>query len=328
MSDGERKSIPWKWLAMLAVTALIIYLLVSQLAGGEELVEVLRRADWTVALAALGLQAFTLTLATVRWNLILRAMGFVVPYLRAFRVLIATRPLDVMAPSRANDLLRPFGIRDVVPVMQGSGSVLAQRAIDVQSLCVLAIAGGVATGFYQWAAGAAVLLAGAWTALGLLFWQRSWLVQLPFVERFSDKLEALAAAFVALRDKPASFVLVSLVSISAWSGVLGIVWVLSETFGAGLAPLEIVALWPLAIFVGMLPLTVAGMGTRDAAFLSLLALTSEQPIAEAPILAVTFGYAVVTTWVPVLLGIPFMLGYMHNMPQPAVPEPETTDEDT
>ena len=314
-SDGERSGIPWKWLAMVCTTALVIYLLVSQLAGGEELVQVIQRADWAIAPIALLLQAFTLALATLRWNLILQAMGFFVPYLRAFRVLLATRPFDVMAPSRANDLLRPLGIRDIVPTMQGSGSVLAQRAIDVQSLCMLAVAGGVITGSFKWAALAGVALLGGWSALGLLFWQRRWFLGLPLVERFSGKLESLAVAFVALKDKPTSFLLVSAASVSAWAGALGIVWVLSETFGAGLDPLQILALWPLAIFVGMLPLTVAGMGTRDAAFLSLLALTSQQPVAEAPVLAVTFGYAVVATWVPATLGIPFMLGYMHQLPE-------------
>jgi glycosyltransferase 2 family protein len=313
---ADAKKFPLKWLLMLAMTAVLVYLLVEHMAGGQELLDVVDQANWAIAAGAVALLGFTLSMATLRWLLILRAMGFEVGFLRGLRALLATRPFDVMVPSRANDLLRPLAVRDVVPLMEGSSSVICQRAIDVQSLCVLALVGGLATGFYHWAALAGLALLGAWTALGLLFWKRDWFIGLPLVRRFDDKLRSLARAFVALAQQPVSFAMVSAISLIGWAGVLGIVWTLSQAFAAGLAPLEILALWPLAIFVGMLPLTVAGMGTRDAAFLSLLVLASTAPVDRAAILAVTFGYAIVTTGVPATIGIPFMLKYMHRLPEP------------
>ncbi|MBW1880200.1 MAG: flippase-like domain-containing protein, partial [Deltaproteobacteria bacterium] len=113
---------------------------------------------------------------------------------------------------------------------------------------------------------------------------------------------------------------VAALSLLAWVGALGLVWGLFLVFSADLAPLSIAALWPLAIFVGMLPLTVAGMGTRDAAFLSLLALTGTTPVDDARVLAVTFGYSVVATVVPAVVGLPLMLRFMRDLPEPPAEE--------
>ncbi|MBW2257011.1 MAG: flippase-like domain-containing protein, partial [Deltaproteobacteria bacterium] len=279
--SGRRFS--WRWLLMLATTGVVLFLLVRHLAGGRPFLDVLVRGRWELVPALLVLLAGMLCVNALRWNLILRLMGYRVPYGRALRVVLATRALDLMAPSRANDLLRPLGIRDYVPLVEGSGSVLAQRAIDVQSLCLLAIAGGVAAGLFEaggvaaglfeWSAVAAALLALGWATVGLMYWRRRVLVRLPVARRFTDSIRRLAEAFRALARRPAGFAAVAALSLLAWVGALGLVWGLSLVFSADLAPLSIAALWPLAIFVGMLPLTVAGMGTRDAAFLSLLALT-------------------------------------------------------
>ncbi|MBW1879366.1 MAG: flippase-like domain-containing protein, partial [Deltaproteobacteria bacterium] len=280
--SGRRFS--WRWLLMLATTGVVLFLLVRHLAGGRPFLDVLVRGRWELVPALLVLLAGMLCVNALRWNLILRLMGYRVPYGRALRVVLATRALDLMAPSRANDLLRPLGIRDYVPLVEGSGSVLAQRAIDVQSLCLLAIAGGVAAGLFEWSAVAAALLALGWATVGLMYWRRRVLVRLPVARRFTDSIRRLAEAFRALARRPAGFAAVAALSLLAWVGALGLVWGLSLVFSADLAPLSIAALWPLAIFVGMLPLTVAGMGTRDAAFLSLLALTGATPVDDARVL--------------------------------------------
>jgi uncharacterized protein (TIRG00374 family) len=60
---------------------------------------------------------------------------------------------------------------------------------------------------------------------------------------------------------------------------------------------------PLAVVVGMLPLTVAGMGTRDAAFVFLF--QSYGP--PEALLAVGLLYSVIRYWIPSLVGTVFLL---------------------
>ena len=62
-------------------------------------------------------------------------------------------------------------------------------------------------------------------------------------------------------------------------------------------------LLPLAIFVGLLPLTLSGMGTRDPAF---IALFGGLGVAAEVSLGVGLLYSLYGYWLPALVGLPFM----------------------
>jgi ABC-type spermidine/putrescine transport system permease subunit I len=67
-------------------------------------------------------------------------------------------------------------------------------------------------------------------------------------------------------------------------------------------------LWPIAIFAGMLPVTLAGMGTRDGAFVYALRTTDTTgALREESVLVATLGYSLVTTFTVAAIGIPFAL---------------------
>lgn len=306
-------SFSWKWLVMLGLTALILYVLIDRLSGGQEFLDVLRDTDPAIASLAFGMMIFNIGLAAARWTLIVRAMSFPLTVGRAFSVILATRPFDVLVPSRGNDFLRFLGVRDIIPAMEASGSVLAQRVIDVQSICLLGFVGSLVAQAWVWTAILGGGLLGAWAVVLLLFWQLEWFLGLPLINKFEGKFRKLFLAFQALAHKPGHLAAAMLISLLAWFDALAIVWVLSVATGANIEFVHIIAYWPLAIFVGMLPLTVAGMGTRDAAFLALVNAGAAVPVAEANLVAVTIGYSLVANIFPSVVGIPFMLRYMHRI---------------
>ncbi len=317
-ADGEETpkvgfSFSWKWLLMLGITGLIFYILIDRLSGGQEFLDVLQQTNLAIAAIALVLTLVNLGLAASRWTIIVRAMSFPLTVGRAFGVILATRPFDVLVPSRGNDFLRFLGVRDIVPAVEASGSVLAQRVIDVQSICLLGLVGSIIAQAWGWTVILGGGLLAAWTVVILLFWQMERFLSLPLVNRFDKKFRQLFLAFEALAEKPGHLAAVTGLSLVAWFNAQAIVWILSVATNAGIEFSQILAYWPLSIFVGMLPLTVAGMGTRDAAFLALVNATAEVPIAEANLVAVTIGYSLVANIFPSVLGIPFMLKYMHRL---------------
>lgn len=294
-----------------AVTLIILYVMAHYLAGLDNLTKVLAEARWSMLGIAVLALVVNITLAAKRLSMIVGTMGYRLPYVRSLDAILATWPLALVTPSRASDLLRAVAIRDLVPVMEGSGGVIAEKLIDVQSLCLLALGGALATGLWPWAALAASLLIAEWCFALLLLLRPGRLLALPLIRRFKDKLERILRAFTCLRDEPWAFVRISLVSLLAWTVAIGLVQALLALFSAGVAPLQTLALWPLALFVGMLPLTVAGMGTRDVAFLSFLGATGT--VDAAPVLAATFSYAVVGAWFPAAVGLPFMVRQMRKI---------------
>lgn len=313
-ADVERQvrgKLSWRIVPLVAVTALVIVVLITGLSDASSLEQALERARWGWLLAATGLMGVVLALGTLRWRLVLLAMGVSLSYRRALRAVLAAWPFALITPSRAGDLLRSVAIRDRVGMLEGSSSVITERLVDIQSLLLLAALGGLWAERW-WLAGLAGLgLVAEWTAALVLLRHRDWLFGLPLVSRLEPRLQRLLRGLDALRQRPASLAAVSLTSMCSWLVAMVLVYCLMQSFGAGVSLAQVIALWPMAIFVGMLPLTLAGMGTRDAAFLYLLgALTEHQ---EAATLAATLSYAAITTWLPAALGVPWMLLEMRSL---------------
>ena len=82
-----------------------------------------------------------------------------------------------------------------------------------------------------------------------------------------------------------------------------------------MSPLTTVSLWPLAIFAGMVPITLAGMGTRDAAFVYLLTATSASAIDQGAVVTATIAYALIGTWLIAVIGLPFAVRLSMELSQ-------------
>lgn len=92
-----------------------------------------------------------------------------------------------------------------------------------------------------------------------------------------------------------------LMSLLLWGGHLGQIWLLAQAVGMPLSIFATAALIPLGILAGLLPFTLGGLGTRDAAFTALLA-SFASPAAGATLGLLTgFRYII-----PALIGLPLL----------------------
>lgn len=296
-----------KFLLGLTVTALVVWALFRFVGGREALGKTLEQARWIWIWPGVLFLLFNLYLSAERWRSIVETMDFQLPLKPAFNAVMVTWPLSLFTPSRASDLLRAYLVRDRVPVWQGGGSVLAEKLIDVQSLCILAMLGSAIQGLWLWFLVALGLLVAEWFAVLFLVWGTGWVRRWPKLEALAEKIRRALESLYALARKPHRLLLVCFLSMLAWVGSFVIILSLLAVVNVSLPLTQIMALWPLAIFVGQLPLTLAGMGTRDLAFYSLLVTLNAGQVDKAAILTATFLYALVVTWFPAILGIPFVI---------------------
>ncbi len=309
MAEAPRRAPVWQALLFIGVSVAVLVVVVRWLAGQGEFMQAVRGADWgalPLVLLATGAQ---LLLSTWRWQLILKGLDCAVSYRRTLGVVLACWPPAAVTPSRASDLLRAWMLRDVLDPFVGMGSVITEKAIDVLALSFLGSLGLVLAGLYFGAATQAGVGLAAAGVLALALFARPFLLGLlDASERLAGlrpKFEALFGALDALRRRPALFLLVFGTALASWSLAGTMLFLLLGMFGADVPAGFVLAFWPAAIFAGMLPLTLAGMGTRDAAFVLLLGTVVA--VAEGPVLAATVGYALLGTWLWVLVGLPFML---------------------
>ena len=292
--------------SVLLITLVILALLVNRLAGDGALWNSLAGMDPAWIWGAVGVATFNVLLSVTRWQVILEAQGHPLRYGRALYSMMATYPLIVVTPSRANEFLRAYAVREVVPVYSCTSSILAEKVVDLLILFLLGAVGSAMHGFW---AGAALMLAGALAEIAVIvaiLRAKGWLVSLPFFKSRSEKIDQLLSAFESLRRAP-----IQLVKLCACSLIirLGVVWMgyaLLLATGATIDFGVVFATWPVAVLVGLLPITLAGMGTRDAAFVYLMHRMGAA-VTDAQVLASTLAYSAITFVLFALVGLPFMV---------------------
>ncbi len=126
------------------------------------------------------------------------------------------------------------------------------------------------------------------------------------------KLEQLRAAWREMHDcfwrDRARLALVSTTSVFIWFLHLLQIWMFILALRAHTPFLANLALAPLAILAGLLPLTLAGIGTRDAALILFYHPYLSAPTAAALGILCTMRYLL-----PALGGLPFLSRYLPSL---------------
>jgi uncharacterized protein (TIRG00374 family) len=212
----------------------------------------------------------------------------------------------VVTPSRANDLLRPLAVRDMVPLAAGAGGVVAEKAIDLGLLLAVAAAGAAYNGLWAWTGLITLVLLLEVFVVVMVVKRRRWLARLPLLRRRPQTVDELFEAMSALGRAPARLASIATASLLIRVFTVVVTHTLLVAVGADVPLVQTLTLWPAAMLVGVAPLTLGGMGTRDAAFLALLAERGTHVDASS-VLVATVGYSVVATWSFALIGLPWMI---------------------
>jgi glycosyltransferase 2 family protein len=303
-------SAAWRKAGRFAVTAIVTAVLLAVLVRGfgtaAGFVAAARsaRPSWVAASFAAAVMCTFLT--TVRWQLVVSAMGYRLPFRRALEVVLATWPLAVVTPSRANDLLRPLAVRDLVPLTAGAGGVVAEKAVDLGLLLALAAVGAACNALWAWTGVITLVLMLEVFVVVMVVTRRQALARLPLLRRRPQTVDELFEALSAMGRAPAKLASIASVSLLIRFFTVVVSHTLLVAVGADIPFVQTLTLWPAAMLVGVAPLTLGGMGTRDAAFLALLAERGTH-VDPSSILVATVGYSAVAIWSFALLGLPWMI---------------------
>ena len=309
--SSERELAPkraprWRlWLTVVMTLGLLV-VVIEQFGGSRSFIDSLAQAELGWVLFAFALACASVVVTAQRWRQVLHGMGYRVGYGAAFHAVLAAWPLSVTTPSRAGDFARPFMLRETVPLSAAAGSVLAEKIIDIHML--LAVALVCASLYRRWelCAVAGLMLAAEYVVVLVLLRGRERLLRFRTFAKRGPQIEALYAAFDRLVSHPAALLAVSTSALVIRLLTVGVVHALLRSVGVDAGFLTLVAPWMLATLVGLVPLTMAGMGTRDAAFIVLLHASGGSTIPKPALLVATVGYSLLAVWSFALAGLPFL----------------------
>lgn len=221
------------------------------------------------ALLALAITSTGLLLATLRWRVLLLAYG--APqrpaYERLLRLYLVGLFYNTFLPGAVGgDVVRGWATREAFGGAAGSlAVVLVERLFGVAALLTVAAAASLAHPLAVFGGGLPLGVAGLLGALGALG-------VVSIGRRLGGRLPGPPGRFLAsipvLRAPGAAVAALALSVVGQLLGVLLSHTMLSAV-GARVALAHSLVVVPLAMAAGFFPLTVAGMGAREAAFVAL-----------------------------------------------------------
>ena len=284
------------------------------------LIQVFRNCDrWRMAISLS--MVLPLTMLTA-WRLQqLMPAGGKLGFGEANRLILAASVLNMVLPSKMGDIAKAYFMKQRGH-LDGSLSlslVVFEKACDMLSLllwCVFGLILYPQKDWLFWVMTAAVAL-GLITGVMLLgsrkFAQIFFRIARKILpKKFRSKIEKLQLSWREMQqffwqDKR-QLLKITTTSIVIWFGHLLQIWFFILALNAWTPFLANLALSPLAILAGLLPLTFAGVGTRDAALIAFYSPYFAAPTAAALGLLCTSRYLL-----PAIGGLPFLGQYLASI---------------
>jgi hypothetical protein len=269
----------WAWLALkLVVTAAALWWAVSQTSFGAMAGSVRRISPLAFA-AAVGLLGSNLAVSALRWREVLRAYGVTPPPLRyLLHANLVGSFYNTFVPGNiGGDALRAYAVQSAFRHPVDSYLVIAlERGFGLAALLFLGGIGLSATPTPYWWLGP--LLLGMGLASAALSAFTPWiLIRVAQGARFLPSALRSYASGISIPHGR-----VALLSALSWSGVSQLVGVLvSHVLVSDLCPqvrlVDSLAVVPLAMLTLYVPVTVSGLGLREAMFVALFARVGVSP---------------------------------------------------
>jgi len=310
-----------KRLISLAVSFLILALIYWQI-DFESLLEVLRNCNIGWLIISLGMIAPLIMITAWRLQELMpnrRGLGF----LEANRLILASSVLNMILPSKMGDIAKAYFMRQRGH-LEGAlalSLVVFEKSCDLLSLLLWCVFGLI---FYPqperpwwlWVLGGIVCLG---LVTGILILASQKVAQAFFIlikkvlpKKLRPKVVKLQVSWGEMHDyfwrDRAQLTKIVLTSIILWFLHLLQIWLFILALNASTPFLANLALSPLAILAGLLPLTFGGVGTRDAALIVFY-----QPYLSAPVAAALGILCTSRYLLPALGGLPFLERYLRSV---------------
>ena len=305
----------------------LIYWKLNQRGQLAELLQIFKSCDRTWMTISLGMVVPLTVFTSWRLQQLMPAKGQI-GFGEANRLILVASVLNLVLPSKMGDIAKAYFMRDRGH-LEGSlalSLVVFEKACDMLSLLFWCVFGLVWCAldpgihlqknplFWVMASGVGLLLAGGLFLLGSekfagFFFRLG--------ERFAPakvrlKLSRLAASWTEMHGyfwaSKARLAKVTITSVFIWFLHLLQIWMFIFAIRATAPFLANLALSPLAILAGLLPLTFAGVGTRDAALVLFYAPYFDAPKAAALGILCTARYVL-----PAIGGLPFVGEYFQRV---------------
>lgn len=301
----EMKKPILRTLLVIFVTLIIFYLIFTKI-DFYSVVEVLSHANIFYLLIGLLLLVISMLIIAKRWQMLLKTMSHNFQYKECFNLIMAAFPLTSITPSKSGDIIKAYYLKDKIPASKTVGSVITERMFDVLTLMSFALIGMIFCKEYE-LAGIALVILICLIAIFLLA-RAGFDFRLPIKSPWNEKFQNIILSTKLLTKDKKAFSIILSYSLLIWFTSMLQILIFFYALEISVSLVFTMANIPIAIFIGLIPVTLGGMGTRDAAIIFLFSGYGT----PSQLLGVGILFSVFRYWLLSLIGIPFMRKMMNK----------------
>ncbi len=256
-------------ISILLLLGLFTFIDWSQLEG------IFYKADLQLTSAAIALTLLLPLFASKRWQAVLVAAKIRIGFERSLEAIMMAFSASFFTPAKAGDLVKSVALADIAPKHRTLSCVIGERIGDLLVLGVLSFLSGVLSSKYLFA------------MLGLLLILFIILVSyvianmaLPaFFGRLKPVLQVLREGIRLWQAQPSQMLVACLWSLIIWLTIGVQIWLFYLALGNTIDLQTVLVVFPMVILVSLIPITPAGLGLRESAFVFFFFPTPNRTIA-------------------------------------------------
>ncbi|HLD06883.1 MAG TPA: lysylphosphatidylglycerol synthase transmembrane domain-containing protein [Candidatus Nanoarchaeia archaeon] len=178
--------------------------------------------------------------------------------------------LNIVTPSKLGDFGRAYALQERLPLASGISSIIMEKYLDLFALFSLVLAAGIFVPEKTSLIWIILLLAAGFLLTSALLLCIDFSIFLPLIpfKKLRGAYAGLAQFANGIRRNPMQLFTIAGFSIINWTIQLFQFYLFFLTFRFPISP-SLLSLVPIAITIGMIPISFNGIGTRDSAFIFL-----------------------------------------------------------
>lgn len=246
---------------------------------------------------------------TTKWFVIAKAQKIGVPFLESFKINLITNFYGSITPSRLGTLIRAEYLKKYTNKFgKGLSNFIIDKVLDIISLLLISIVFSFII----------INQLGLVLTLNLLFFllilsflsiifmdkRKSkfllrWIYRILIPKKMKEKAKTTFEEFYEDMPKKKYFLLFFLTNLINWFIVYLIVFLIALGLGINLPFIIFLALYPLGTLSTMIPITIAGLGTREAVLISLFSIFN---ISAEKVFSLSLLVFIITIIIPAIIG--------------------------
>jgi uncharacterized protein (TIRG00374 family) len=293
--------------------ALFVFIVVNT--GVGKIAGVFKSANLTMLLLSPLFVAFIILLRGLRWRVLMRVVGINYSLWKSASVWTIGFFAASVTPAKAGDVLRAVYLKDDTGRTFGEAflTVFIDRLLDLLFVLALGVVSVLLfSRFYielpsiwivvlaSLGVGVCIYLAMRRSLMRRLFKPIfNLLVPKKYKDMFSLNFHTFYDSLALYGRARGAMVVASLLTVAVWALVFALAWYVTRMFGLGVEPAYVFLIMPIVTLVELLPISISGLGTRDATVIYFFSVVGAS---SAAAVGFSIGYLLIGTYLTALVG--------------------------